>query len=140
LALDGQTFLAVASGASGTQFNVGSNDTATAVNLAAAISTYYAGFRPGMAYRTDGYSLLLQASVNGTGAVTANIDIQASLDGINWVSLGSNGNPAFALTGTNSVAALSPEQSGFPWIRANPQSITGTNAVATVTMKEVNPS
>ncbi len=34
----GVTFTAVASGATGNQFNVGANDTATAVNLAAAIN------------------------------------------------------------------------------------------------------
>lgn len=36
--VNGTTFTAVASGATGNQFNVGANDTATAVNLAAAIN------------------------------------------------------------------------------------------------------
>jgi hypothetical protein len=68
-----------------------------------------------------------QATVSGTGAVTATVLIQCSNDGTNWLTLGT-----ITLTGTTS--ATDGFASAAPWafVRANVTARTGTGAAVTV--------
>mgnify|MGYP001558102766 CR=1 FL=1 len=72
-----------------------------------------------------------QATVVGTGAVTANVTIEVSNDGINWCS---------TVLGTIILSGTTTSSDGFttdaPWkyVRANVIAISGTGAAVTVLM------
>ena len=72
-----------------------------------------------------------QASVNGTGAVTATVAIQGSNDNVNW---------AATALGTITLSATTTASDGFTttapwkWVRAVVSNVTGTGAVVTVLM------
>jgi hypothetical protein len=70
-----------------------------------------------------------QATVTGTGAVTATVLIQVSNDGTNFLTLGT-----ITLSGTTS--ASDGFASNAPWVhvRANVSAISGTSAAVTVVM------
>ena len=72
----------------------------------------------------------LQATVTGTGAVTATVAIQVSMDNVNWLTAGT-----ITLSGTTS-ASDGFVLSAAPWqyIRSNVTALTGTGASVTVLM------
>lgn len=78
-------------------------------------------------YKDSPYSTF-QASVNGTGAVTATVVIDASNDGVYWCS---------TALGTISLSGTTSSSDGFtttaPWkyIRARVTAISGTGATVT---------
>jgi hypothetical protein len=70
-----------------------------------------------------------QASIAGTGAVSATVLVQVSNDGTNWLTL-----VTFALSGTTTDQAGETTQAPWAYTRANVTAISGTGAVVTVTM------
>lgn len=76
-------------------------------------------------------NITVQATVAGTGAVTATVIVEFSNDGIGWVS---------DSTGTLSLTGTTTASSGFvntaPWgyIRGRVTAISGTTAAVTVTV------
>jgi len=70
-----------------------------------------------------------QATVAGTGAVTATVNIEVSNDASNWVVLGT-----ITLSGTTS--ATDGLAANAPWknVRANVTAISGTSAAVSVVM------
>ena len=82
------------------------------------------------AYLTGSIWKWVQASVTGTGAVTATVVIQGSVDGITWAKTAL---ATITLSGTNAdsdgVTIISPVK----YIRANVTAITGTGATLLVT-------
>lgn len=81
----------------------------------------------GQATQMAGAHHTYQATVSGTGAVTATVLIQCSNDGVNWLLLGT-------LTLTGTTVASDGMASAAPWafVRANLTAITGTAAKVTV--------
>lgn len=65
-----------------------------------------------------------QATIAGTGAVSATVTIQGSCDGTNWVTIGS----ALSLSGSGSDTKA--QESVYPWpqVRAVLASLSGTGA------------
>lgn len=70
-----------------------------------------------------------QATVTGTGAVSATVKIEASNDLVGWLPLGT-----ITLSGTNMASDGFPSETMWIHLRANLTAISGTGAVATVTM------
>ena len=73
-----------------------------------------------------------QATVTGTGAVTATVDIEVSNDGTNWLD---------TVAGTITLSGTTTHSDGFtttsaPWkyVRANVTAISGTGASVDVVM------
>jgi hypothetical protein len=73
-----------------------------------------------------------QATVTGTGAVTATVDIEVSNDGTNWLD---------TVAGTITLSGTTTHSDGFtttsaPWkyVRANVTAISGTSASVDVVM------
>lgn len=137
LVVQGVVFTAKAAGATGNQFNIGVDNTATAVNLAAVLNAYF-GKNVGAWFTSHGQQLAFQAEVaedTGAAAVTATISIEVSVDGVNPVI-----HPdlaAFSFTGTGKVVGLSKDISAYPFVRANVSAMTGTAAYAQVFMHEL---
>lgn len=81
-------------------------------------------------YKDSPYSTF-QATVSGTGAVSATVTIEVSNDGTNWCS---------TVMGTITLSGTTSSTDGFtseaPWkyIRANVTAISGTNATVQVYM------
>ena len=77
----------------------------------------------GDAFNSETINWSVQASVVGTGAVAASVEIQVSNDGVGWLGIGT-----ITLSGTDNAS------DGFavaaPWqqVRAKLDSISGTNA------------
>lgn len=69
------------------------------------------------AYRT------YQATVSGTGAVTATVVIEGSADGVNYLTLGT-----ITLSGTTSATDGFVSQAKWAAVRAKVTAITGTGA------------
>ncbi len=74
----------------------------------------------------------IQATVTGSGAVTATVDIEVSNDGVNAVD---------TVAGTITLSGTTSHSDGFitqnsPWkyVRANVTAISGTNATVEVLM------
>jgi hypothetical protein len=65
-----------------------------------------------------------QATIAGTGAVSATVTIQGSCDGVSWVTIGS----ALSLSGTGSDTKAIESLYPWPQVRAVVASITGTGA------------
>lgn len=68
-----------------------------------------------------------QAILTGTGALTADIRIEGSNNGIHWIELMS-----FAMSGNASVTDGGVTDASWAWVRARIESISGTGASATV--------
>lgn len=68
-------------------------------------------------------------SVAGTGAVTATILVQGSLDNSNWLTLAT-----ITLSGTTSATDGCALEGPWPYMRGNVSAITGTSAAATLIM------
>lgn len=69
-----------------------------------------------------------QADIAGSGAVSATVTIEGSIDGVTWVlALAS-----MSLTGTGSDVKGAEDVSAYPQLRARVASISGTNAAVTV--------
>jgi hypothetical protein len=76
-------------------------------------------------------SILYQATVVGTGAVSATVIVEVSLDGIGWLS---DSTSTLSLSGTT-VATLSFNSIGnWSLVRARCTAISGTEAALTVTL------
>jgi len=70
-----------------------------------------------------------QATVTGTGAVTATVAIQVSNDDTNWITLGT-----ITLSGTTSATDGFTSDAPWGYVRANVTAISGTGAAVTATM------
>ncbi len=86
----------------------------------------------GSAHFKDSPHATFQATVTGTGAVTATVDIEVSNDGTNW---------ADTAAGTITLSGTTTHSDGFtttnaPWkyVRANVTAISGTGASVDVVM------
>ncbi len=142
LTLDGYVYQAVTSGATGTQFVVGGSDAATAANLVVAINNNYATYAnwPGPWFTAHALNLIFEGVMTTTvGSGTANVDVEASLDGVNPFSLGISAAPVFAFSGASpQILFSSPVQAGYPLVRVRPKSsFTGTGLKFVVSMSEV---
>ena len=134
--IDGVVFTAIASGATGTQFNVGGNDTATAVNLAASINAYFnSQTYPGQNFVMKCARILWEAVVTTTsGNAAATGSVQGSIDGVNWVqvdavTLASGASPVFIST--------ADDRPSYPFLRFVPATFTGTGVKLVVNVREV---
>lgn len=79
ISINGVTFTAVASGATGNQFNVGVSDTLTAVNLAAAINASVTALVSGYVTATSATNVVTVSSTNY--GIYGNQTLIASADG-----------------------------------------------------------
>ena len=68
-----------------------------------------------------------QATVTGTGAVTATVKIEVSNDNAGWITAGT-----ITLSGTTTATDGFAIQSPWLYVRANVTALTGTNAAVTV--------
>jgi hypothetical protein len=75
------------------------------------------------ALTNDQEVLVFQGTVTGTGAVSATINIEASLDGGTWVVL-----PTLELSGTTSATDWTAIEAPWPHVRGNLTAISGTGA------------
>lgn len=65
-----------------------------------------------------------QATIAGTGSVSATVTFQGSCNGEDWVTI----DEALSLTGTGSDTKAIESPYPWPFVRANVASITGTGA------------
>ncbi len=73
-----------------------------------------------------------QATVDGTGAVTATVTIQVSNDGVNPVATAAG---TIALSGTTSASdGFTTQHAPWKYVRAVLTNVTGTGATVNVTM------
>lgn len=72
-----------------------------------------------------------QATVVGTGAVSATVKIEVSNDGVGWLS---DTTSTLALSGTNIASAGFSSSAPWQYVRANITAISGTGAAVTVTV------
>lgn len=72
-------------------------------------------------------SYTYQATVSGTGAVTATVVIEVSNNGQDWLTL-----DTLTLSGTTRASAGSASAAPWDFIRARVSAISGTNAVVNV--------
>lgn len=86
-----------------------------------------AGFTPSYEPRYANWSV--QATVVGTGAVTADISVQVSNDDVGYVEI-----TTFTLTDTDLATNIATVQSAYKYVRAEVEAITGTGAVCTITI------
>lgn len=101
------------------------------VLLAGAVST---GVGPGYATAQIGpisANQTYQATVVGTGSVTATVNIEVSDDNVGWLVLST-----LALSGTTSASDGFTSIAPWQFARANVTAISGTGAAVTVTMGE----
>ncbi len=100
-----------------------SNTLLNAVTTTGTGPIRYLASSPGDANRT------YQATVSGTGTVSATVVVQASDDNVGWVTIGT-----ITLSGT--TTATDGFASTAPWIevRGNVTAISGTGAAVTLTM------
>jgi hypothetical protein len=73
-----------------------------------------------------GEPTIFQCVLAGTGALTANVLFQASLNNINWVTLST-----VVLSGTTTATDGFTSSAVWPYMQINVTSITGTNAKLT---------
>lgn len=88
-----------------------------------------AGLTPAYPLRATNWTV--QTTVAGTGAVTCDVSVQASNDGVAFVEL-----DTFSLSGTTSASDLASVQGGYKYARVEVEAITGTGAVATVSIHQ----
>lgn len=77
----------------------------------------------------DAPKAAIQASVAGTGAISATVAIDVSNDNTNWINAGT-----ITLSGTTSATDGFTTDSPWKYIRARVTAISGTGATATVLM------
>ncbi len=70
-----------------------------------------------------------QATISGTGAVTATVLIQVSNDASNWITLGT-----ITLSGTTSATDGFASSAPWAYVRSNCTAISGTSAALSVVM------
>lgn len=80
----------------------------------------------GMAYQPPAGGCY-QATVVGTGAVSATVLIEVSIDGVSWMTLAT-----ITLSGTTSHSDGFVAAGGWPNVRARVSAISGTSAAVTV--------
>lgn len=73
--------------------------------------------------------LSVQATVTGTGSVTATVDVECSNDAVTWALLGT-----IVLSGTTKAGDMLPVSSRFEYVRSNVTAISGTGAQVTATL------
>lgn len=81
-------------------------------------------------YKDSPYSTF-QATVTGTGAVTATVNIEVSLDGTNWCATPAG---TITLSGTTTASDGFTTASSWKYVRANVTAISGTGATVVVLM------
>jgi hypothetical protein len=69
----------------------------------------------------------IQGVVNGTGAVTATVEIDGSNNGVNWDLLGT-----LSLSGTTTASDSFSSMDRYRYLRADVTAISGTGAAVTV--------
>lgn len=84
----------------------------------------------------DNEPCTIQASIAGTGAVSASIDIEFSNDLVGWMSAGITPNPAITLSGTTEATDGFNVAARWLYVRAKITAISGTGAAVTVTVGE----
>jgi hypothetical protein len=126
--INGVTYTAVASGATGPQFNVGGNDSITASNLVTAFNANQVGnltsglFLPGALAKVT-----LSATIAGSGALSATVTPQISQDGkTGWMT--HPGQAAFSLSGTGADQKSGGQIDAYPFMRFVISALTGTGA------------
>ncbi len=72
-----------------------------------------------------------QATVSGTGAVTATVQIEVSNDNVGWLY---DSTSTLSLTGTTVASGGFTSNAQWKYIRANITAISGANAKVTVTV------
>jgi len=82
-------------------------------------------------FGSDALDTTYQATVEGTGAVTATVQIEVSNDLKGWLV---DAIATLALTGTNVATAGFTSSANWMYVRANITAITGTGAKVTVTI------
>ena len=83
----------------------------------------------GVAVRCPRDGGTVQATVSGTGAVSATVAIEGSNDGTNWLTLGT-----ITLRGTTSATDGFAFSAPWVYIRSNCTAISGTGAALSVVM------
>lgn len=73
----------------------------------------------------------VQATVVGTGAVTCDLSVQVSNDGVGWVEI-----QAIALSDTDLATNIYTVQSAYKLLRVEVEAITGTDATVSVSVDE----
>ena len=123
--INGITYTAVASGATAFQFNIGGSDALTAANLATQFNANQkVGF--GAAFLVKDALFDIGTLVTGTGTVGATMQLQASLNGVDWIS--HPGQAAQSPSGTSLAQVISSELTPYPYLRTNVSALTGTGA------------
>lgn len=83
----------------------------------------------GAALQTSARQRTFQGKVVGTGAVTATIKVEVSLDGVNFIVIGT-----ITLSGTTEAFDGFATEAPWEYVRGNVTAITGTSAAATLLM------
>jgi hypothetical protein len=123
--INGTTYSAVASGATGNQFNVGGNDTATAANLVTAFNANQTtGFGAGIVILDAKFDVC--TIVTGTGTVSASMQLQASMNGTDWINHPGQG--VQSPSGSGKAMVVSSELTPYQYMRSNITALSGTNA------------
>lgn len=119
LTIGGKTYTA------GTDFAVGGNDTATAVNLAAAINAPVMEAQGPWVFNHENGNIEIRGSATA-GNVTTTGDIEDSIDGVNWsnITTSPTWNPAAAASTVTKIAVSKLR----PFIRVKPLTLSGTGA------------
>ena len=74
-----------------------------------------------------GDEITFQAILTGTGAITASVDIEGSLDGTNWLTIAN-----IAMTGDTKVVGGFMLDESWIYVSATLATITGTGATLTL--------
>lgn len=77
----------------------------------------------------DRHSKSFTATVTGTGAVSATVNIEVSLNGTSWLTVGT-----ITLSGTTSATDGFAHDAPWAYYRANCTALSGTSASLTVLM------
>lgn len=82
-----------------------------------------------VAQKRSALNKVVQCVVAGTGAVTASVNLEASVNGVDWTIL-----KTFTLSGTTRASGVHSVTDPYPLYRCNITAITGTAAVVTMDM------
>jgi hypothetical protein len=132
--INGVTYTAVASAATAFQFNVGGTDALTAASLASQFNANQTlGYGAGIPISDASFDL--STTVSGTGTVSASMQLQGSMNGVDWFNHPNQAAQAPTGTTRNTVAAanLAP----FPFLRTNVTALSGTGARVQVNYSSV---
>lgn len=131
LSVNGVVYTAVASAATGYQFNIGATDAVTAANFLAVFNSLQA-VEPGAWFTEPAAKIIVQFTLDGTGTVSATAQLEVSLDGVN--AFVHPGLAAQSLSGTNHAQFISAELDVYPFIRVNVTALSGTGAKVIATL------